>query len=297
MKRSILVIALSLLTLALAGGLPAVAVETGTLTGQFLIKEGVPMGEGLVYLYNLATGPAPSRDKYWRVPDAVKELDKDGRLSIQLLPGEYCLGAVKRLGPQQIGPPQEGDLFLLSLDDGGKPRKYVMKAGSNLNLGVVSGAAPFTFPSGTKGLSAIAGVVQDPEGKPLEGALVFAFVTPTVVGKPLFVSDRSGKDGSFLLRVHEGGTYYLRVRDAFGGGPPPVGGVIDGRREELLVPVTVKTAETTKGIILTAKKFPGRGPVLEPGAERPRPSGPPGPMGPQGPKGPPQLPGNPAINP
>jgi hypothetical protein len=235
------------------------APKLGALSGQFMISPGMPMSEGLAYFYNLATGPAPSRDRYWRVPDNVKGLDKEGRFTIELAAGDYCVGAVKRHGSPQIGPPQKGDVFLLDLDDKGKPKIISVSSGKNIDMGVVSGASLSTNSSVSEGLTAVEGVVRDSEGKPVEGALVLAFISPTIIGKPLFVSERSGKDGRFLLRVHEGGIYYLKLRNTYGGGPPRAGAILDGNKEEPLHQVSVKTGETARGVVLTGKIFPGRG--------------------------------------
>lgn len=235
--------------------------QPGTLNGQFMVSSDKPMSDGLAYLYNLATGPAPSREKYWRVPDNVTKLDKEGRFTIRLSAGDYCIGAIKRQGTPQIGPPLDGDLFLLILDDKGKPRKYSVKNGENLDIGVISGARPFMPLSNAKGITAIEGTVQDSEGKPVADALVLAFLTPTIIGKPLFVSEKSGKDGKFLLRVHDGGTFYLKLRNSYGGGPPNTGAVLDGNKEEPMQQVFVKAGQITKDVVIKGKVFPGRGPT------------------------------------
>jgi len=245
--------------LSAMGGARAAAFQPGTITGRFMLTPQAAMSDGLVYIYNLANGPAPSRDRYWRVPDHFIKLDKDGRFTVQLLEGTYCIGAIKRNGQPQIGPPQEGDMFLLSMDNNGQPRKFIVKSNESVDMGVTSGAKPFAPSPDTKGLTAIEGTILDADGKPEAGVLVFAFPTPTVIGKPLFVSDRSDQNGKFILRVNEGGTFYLKLRSTFGGGPPQAGAILDGNKEQPLRPVTVKTGETTQGVVLTGKRFPGRG--------------------------------------
>lgn len=256
----------------LAAAMPARAAEIrpGTLTGRFVLTPQAPMADGLVYIYNLANGPAPSQDRYWRVPDHFQRLDRDGRFSVQLLEGDYCIGAIKRNGPSQIGPPREGDLFLLYTDPGGQPTALHVTKDETVDLGTISGARPYVPSRDTKGLTAIAGTVQDPDGKPVANVLVFAFITPTVIGKPLFLSDRSGTDGTFLLPVSDGGTYYLKLRSSFGGGPPQAGMILDGDKEQPLHQVTVKGGEIVRGVILTGKTFPGRG--LEKGGSPNRPN-------------------------
>ncbi|SNB46788.1 carboxypeptidase-like regulatory domain-containing protein [Geobacter sp. DSM 9736] len=249
----------------LTAGLTLAAGEaaTGTLSGKMMISTTTPMSEGMVYIYNLANGPAPSHERYWRVPDFVERLDKEGRFSLDLPAGEYCVGAIKRHGSTQIGPPQEGDHFLIGLDDKKIPKKYRLSKGEKLDLGVMAGALPFRALPVKQGVTAVEGTVQDPSGKPVEGVFIFAFVTPTVIGKPLFVSDRSDKDGKFLLRVHEGGTYFLKVRDSYGGGPPRGGSVLDGNKEGPMQKVSLKTGEVVRGVTLKGLKFPGRGPNKE----------------------------------
>ena len=235
--------------------------KNATMTGAFLIKSDLPMHDARLYVYNLATGPAPSGDAYWRVPDHAKVLKDDGSFSIELPEGIYCVGAIQRLrGTSRIGPPEDGDFFLLSLDDKGEPKKYQVKKGEHLDVRTILGARQIKTPFIVAGSTAIEGSIQDDEGKPVEGAMAFAFLTPTIIGKPLFVSERSGKAGKFVLRVPEGGIYYIKIRDDFGGGPPRVGKMLDGNKQEPLSQVSVKTGETARIGILRVKKFAGRGP-------------------------------------
>ena len=255
--------ALLMAFLLVAGVAAADEFRTGTLSGQFRIDAKTPMAEGMVYVYNLATGPAPSHDRYWRVPDFVETLDKEGRFTMDLPPGEYCIGAIKRRGVTQIGPPLEGDFFTLAFDEKKLPKKFSVTKGEKRDIGVITGVQSLQALSLAGGISGVEGTVLDLEGKPVEGAMVFAFMTPNVVGKPLFVSDRSSKEGKFLLRVHAGGTYYLKVRDSYGGGPPRGGAVLDGNKEEPLQKVTVKSGEITRGAVLKGRTFPGRGPNKE----------------------------------
>lgn len=264
MKKLCIVILAAMTVLSSSIGFCAENHRNATMTGTFLIKDGQPMSGGLFYVYNLATGPAPSPDKYWRVPDHAKALDDDGSFSIELPDGVYCVAAVQRLqGTLRVGPPEDGDFFLLSLDDKGESKKYQVKRGERLDVGTIRGARQIKTPFLVAGTTAIEGSIQDEEGKRFEGAMAFAFLTPTIIGKPLFVSERSSKAGTFVLRVPEGGTYYIKFRDEFGGGPPQVGNVLDGIKEEPLVPVSVKTGEIVRIGTFKVKKFPGRGPDLD----------------------------------
>jgi hypothetical protein len=59
--------------------------------------------------------------------------------------------------------------------------------------------------------------------------------------------------------VDVGGTYYLRARDIYGGGPPVPGSIIGQYGGNEPQGVVVNTGEITKGIDITVDRFKGRG--------------------------------------
>lgn len=237
-------------------------IKTSTITGQLMIKGDGPVAGGRVFFFNDASGPPPSKEKYWRIPDYVTDTDNSGKFSIELPEGKYYLGAIKTISGGKIGPPAEGDIFYAGTDEQGKPKTYIIKQGLKTDIGVISEAAPFkrSVVKFGDGITAIEGTVLDGAGKPVEGALVFAFLSPTMVGRPLFASDRTGKDGKYILRVHEGGKYYLRVRNVYGGGPPKAGEVIGDYGEKDAVAVALKSGEKVRGVNIKVRSFTGRGP-------------------------------------
>lgn len=235
--------------------------KIGSISGQVMITEGVPMSEGLVFFFNEDSGAPPSFDRYWRVPDEVVNTDINGKFRAVLADGKYYIGAIKRKTNEDIGPLQEGDLFLPFYADGA-PTKYVINNGSAINLGIVYGVKPFStsiLKTGA-GITAIEGYVTNSRGKPLENTLVFAYSTPTMFGKPLFISEKTGKDGKYLLRVYEGGNYYLKIRNSYGGGAMKAGEIMGSFGEERPKAVEVKTGTIVKGINITGVTFSGQGP-------------------------------------
>jgi len=234
----------------------------GRITGMLQKKTGEPMANGTLFLFNEKTGPPPAPEKYWRVPDEIVPLDADGKFVAEVRPGTYFLGAIKRIAGEDLGAPNEGDYFLANRDEKGNLRKYAIKGGETKDIGTLAQGIPFkrvkTIAKGS--VTAIEGTVLDEAGKPVAGALTFAFVSPTMVGKPLFASERTGKDGKYLLRVYEGGTYYLKSREVYGGGAPKTGEIIGGYGEKEPAPVKVETGKTVKGIDLKVIHFKGRGP-------------------------------------
>jgi hypothetical protein len=234
--------------------------ETGRMAGKLLTRNGEPMSGGLVYLSSSA-GPVPDPDRYWKVPEFVTDIDDTGEFTIELPAGSYYLGAIKRIsGKTDSGPPHAGDLFYKGIDRKGVPILFVIKKGENLNIGTLSGAVPFKGAAAGKTISGIAGKVITSDGKPAVGALVFAFLSQSMIGRPAFASDRTGKDGAYLLRVQEGGNYYLRARDIYGGGPPAAEAIMGNFGGATPEPVSVKQGKITKGIDIVVQKFQGRGP-------------------------------------
>ena len=235
--------------------------KTGALTGQMKVKGGGPLANGQVFLFRKTSGPPPSPDRYWRVPDEVVTTDGEGRFTVQLLEGSYYLGASKRPAGREIGPLRDGDYYLPSDIQGGKVWEFAVKSGKTTKAGIIAEIVPYRKDAnkGDAPLTAIEGVVTDADGKPVERVMVFAFVSPGMIGKPLYVSERSGKDGRYVLRVHSGGTYYLKARDLYGGGAPKPGEFMGGYGKTEATPVVVKTGETVKGIDLWGVRFEGRG--------------------------------------
>lgn len=237
-------------------------ISTGTVTGTVLVKEGVPLDSGVVYFFNQASGPPPSSDRYWRVPDEVVTTDAHGKFTAKLVEGKYYVGAIKRLkgDGQEIGPPRDGDLFLPLNNENNMPKLLSLQEGKTVNLGNITGVIRFMKKQLPEGITGIAGKITDQQGKPLDGVIVFAFTTPAMVGKPLFVSEPTGKDGKYLLTVHQGGTYYLKVRNVYGGGAMKAGDIVGSYGQDRPAAVEVKTGNIVKGIAIKGIHFPGQGP-------------------------------------
>jgi hypothetical protein len=238
------------------------SVKTGSISGQLLTTGGEPLAGGMVYFFDTTVGPPPAHEKYWRVPDFMKRLDNEGRFTIALPDGQYYMGGTWKPAGKPIGPPRDGDYFFISADDKGMPLTYNVRSNAPINLGKIARAVPFKSSTASygKGITAIEGTVLDDEGKPVEGAFVFAFVSATKVGRPLFTSDPTGKDGKFILRVNDSGKYYLKVRSMYGGGPPVAGEIIGNYGEKEPLAVSVQKGDRLTGLSIKVRKFLGRGP-------------------------------------
>lgn len=237
---------------------------SGKITGKLVIKGGGPVADGMIYFFSAGKGPVPDYNKYWKIPDNVINTNDKGEFSIMLPEGKYYFGAIKRLSGKDVGPPAVGDYFHNGADEKGNLKELIVKKDKPLDIGILS-AVPFPGVVIKDKLTAIEGKILFDDGKPVEGALVFAFISPEMKGRPAFVSGRTGKDGVYLLRVYEGGNYYLKVRDVYGGGALIAGEIIGvyGKNKNMADPVAIKTGEIIKGADITVNRFKGRGPQNE----------------------------------
>ena len=234
----------------------------GTLSGQLLTTGGEPLAGGSVYFFDKKLGPPPDYVKYWRVPDFKQQLDENGKFSLYLPAGTYYMGATRRISGKVIGPPKDGDFYFISSDEKGVPRIYEVQADARMDLGVMAKGVPFksSTVSYGKDVTDIEGVVLDKESKPVAGALVLAFASPSRGVKPLFTSEPIGKDGSFIIRVHDSGLFYLKVRSMYGGGPPVTGEMVGMYGDRQPMAITVKKGERQSGLAIRTTTFPGKGP-------------------------------------
>lgn len=235
-------------------------VKTATITGRLAAKSGAPLADAYVYLFNQAMGPAPDATKYWRVPDEIVQADQSGSFTAQIPHGTYYLGAIKRVTGKDVGPPVAGDYFLDISTENGHPRMYLFNR-ERIDVGLIDEGQPFNPATiaDMKGVTAIEGKVVNADGKPAAGVSVFAFLSASMVGRPLFSSDKTGSDGKFLLRVAKGGTYFLKAREDYGGGPPKLGGLIGYYGEHAALPIGVASGKIVQGIKVVVSPFPGQG--------------------------------------
>ncbi|WP_052440597.1 hypothetical protein [Geobacter sp. OR-1] len=91
---SLIVVALLLLSLtatSYGSPVPSDQPEYGVISGKVLINGKTPLPNGVVLLYDKLMGPPPDPYKYWRIPDLISPLDKDGSFSIGVTEGTFYL--------------------------------------------------------------------------------------------------------------------------------------------------------------------------------------------------------------
>lgn len=222
----------------------------GQVSGRALLISGKPMLHAMVMFYVKENGPAPSPERYWRVPEIVIPAGPDGAFTAELQAGDYYVGAIGRESSQLIpGPPVAGDYLALVRDKSGKPVVVSVVAGKTIECGVLKGA-PYHALRQKNNIktTTIEGVVTLKDGAAVPGAFVFAFHSPERGSKPVFASEKTDKKGRYRLRVDGDGTFYVKARETYGGGKPQNGELVGMYGENDPDPVTAASGKRVTGI-------------------------------------------------
>jgi hypothetical protein len=207
------------------------------------------MKNALAMFYLKQNGPAPLPERYWRVPDAMVAVSSNGMFTAELEPGEYYVGVVGRQSSKIVpGPPMDGDFLILVKDKNGNPKIISLDVGETIKVGTQKGSVFKTRDRNKINITDVEGRITRLDGTPVSGAYVFAFHSPERGTRPIFVSDKSGKNGSYVLRVDGDGPYYLKVRESYGGGKPNTGELMGTFGGDEQLPIVTKTGSTLKGI-------------------------------------------------
>jgi hypothetical protein len=213
----------------------------GNLQGQVTMPlEGVRM-----YVYQ------PGMDLYGPAYAISSATTEDGAFDIELPDGDYVVVARKRAGGEESGPVVAGDNrseFIRVTVKGGVVDLQVsapIKIGDKRNFtGDVD-----------ESRTGLAGKVMDSDGQPVIDARVHVYDHVQMSERPKFVSEKTGPDGSYLIYLPAGGTYYLAARDKFGG-PPKLGDLYGRYDKGTIEPsaVVVTEGQVLKQVDITVTK-------------------------------------------
>jgi len=241
--------------------------EKGILKGK-VFQNGKPMPRAIISLFSVAGGTPPDHGSTRRVPEGLIYVNEDGSFLVELFPGKYYLGAVSRSGDRRrMGPPSEDETFFFARNDNGELRQFEIAGGQINDVGTLTGVMPESFPE-IEDYFTVAGTIFDEHGKPFSKALVLVR-RELNVPRPLYISERTGADGKYEIKLPEGGSYYLVTREnlvnvgrpkpgnfvgIYGGTPPSSGAVptvFAGGKV-----VSAGKGEVVSGIDITMYKIP-----------------------------------------
>lgn len=216
--------------------------------------------------YNAGNSQPPDTQKYIRVPSLISEILPDGIFSVELPVGKFYFFAVKRKSGGKYGKPQLGDYWFRFREENSIALKqFTISEGELIDFGILE-----AFPWQGKMVkpltenTTIEGTIRDMNGNPVNNGVVFGYPTPRMQGqRPLFVSNFTGIDGKYILRVVGDRIYYLMVRGVIGGGRLAVGEITGVYGENEPLGISVKTGETVGEKDIKVSKVTPRNPREE----------------------------------
>lgn len=262
-----LLIALLIATLAVPGQSQNTSSVKGILKGK-VFQNNKPMPRAIIALFSVAGGNPPDQGSTRRVPDGLIKVEEDGSFMVELVPGKFYLGAVSRSDDRRrMGPPSPDEEFFFARQKDGELRQFEIVGGQITDSGTLRGIMPEFFPE-IEDHFTVSGTIYNEKGKPFPKVLVLVRRELTIP-RPLFISERTGSDGKFELKLPAGIPYYLVVREdlvnvgrpkpgnfvgIYGGSPPSSGAVptvFAGGKV-----VNGKKGEIIKGIDITMYEIP-----------------------------------------
>jgi hypothetical protein len=245
--------------------------NTGQISGAWIPRNSRPISGAHIYAFNTNSGPPPLLyaldsksllERSRRVPDAQSISSNEGKFLLELVEGTYYLLARKNSEGDISGPPKDGELYGLSRGKKGEPVKYVVKRGKVTKIGALRHASVFKSPitKTTTGTipdtenTAITGMLKALDGTPLFNAIVLVYDNQEIKGKPIYVSQPTGKDGKYIVKIDKEGTYFVAVRVEYGGGRLKTGDISGTYGGKMAEPVVVREMVVTKGIDIQVKK-------------------------------------------
>lgn len=174
--------------------------------------------------------------------------DENGFFEAPLEAGSYYLVVRLRKSGAFAGPLRAGDLF------GYFPgNRLVLKKGETARIAIPLIEVPQKverFADSLFGNTTISGTIVDKDGTPLEGVRALLYTEDTMLNRPEYVSQPTGKDGKFVISFPKGGTYFLAARNVLGGTPAPgeLYGKYAGTRDGSIF---VKSGKNLKKITIT----------------------------------------------
>lgn len=236
---------LLLIGLAGCGNQDAAEVKASSGQGRLQGQVTMPLQGVRLYVYQ------PGMDLYGPAFAISSATTEDGKFDIELPDGDYVVVARKRAKGEETGPVVAGDNrseFLQVTVKGGVLDLQVsapVKIGNERN---------FTGDL-DESRTGLAGKVMDSDGQPVLDARVHVYDHVQMSERPKFVSEKTGPDGSYLIYLPAGGTYYLAARDKFGG-PPKLGDLYGRYDKGTIEPsaVIVKEGQVLKPVDITVTK-------------------------------------------
>ncbi|MFH1287892.1 MAG: hypothetical protein ABII25_04255 [bacterium] len=165
--------------------------------------------------------------------------DKNGDFRTDLPAGSYYLTVRERINKDKFGILTTGDF---NADYQNNPVEVKLNSYSKIENIILEKIDPVKLKNIEMGeikaetRTVIRGTIKDKSGRPQKGVYAFVYQDSQMIGKPLYRSVMTGKNGFFEIFLSHGGNYYLGARDTFGGplSPGDLVGAYNGTPEHII---------------------------------------------------------------
>jgi len=195
--------------------------KLGTLTGQAVGEDAMPIVTGVVSFFTADKGPPIDRGAVRRVPNLVVRIEQGGRFKANLPAGSYYVGVLQREIGKGPGPPRPGEKFFFVLDEADELRVITVQAGKTVDAGLMSGAIPHIISDPDRYFN-VRGTVRHEDGQPFAGAYVTAKKYLST-SRPQFISSPTDATGRYSILLPPGEPFFLVALENVRGGRPRVG--------------------------------------------------------------------------
>lgn len=206
-------------------GLPGFMLKRmGILSGSVYVADK-PVPNAMVAFFLVDKGLPPIARGMGRIPEFLEQTDMQGKFQVKLMAGEYYMGILLREPGSALGPPKEDEVYYFATDSESKLRKFAMADFQQTDAGRVNGALPETFKEVGQLFTVEGVLLRGDSAEPFESASVLA-KSDIKQPRPDFISQPTGKDGAFFMKLTAGKNYYLTARQGISGNQPQAGEVI-----------------------------------------------------------------------
>ncbi len=188
---------------------------------------------------------------------ALIKPDKSGNFTLDLPPGKYYATSRKRLNKDKFGVLNTGDL---NADYQNNPVEVKINNYTyleNIVLEKIDQVKLKSIQAGEikpKTQTIIRGIIKDTSGQHKEGIYAFVYQDSQMIGKPLYRSVMTQKNGYYEIFLGQGGNYYVGARNTFGGplAPGDFVGAYNGTPEHI---INIKDDEIKENIDIVVEEF------------------------------------------
>lgn len=201
----------------------SIQAKMGSVSGRIFVDDQ-PQALAVVSFFLEKNGLPPVAGGMRRVPEFLSRTDSEANFKANLMAGNYYLGVLDRDAKSPPGPPRPGEKFHFAADAHGQLLVLAVSGREHLAAGRINAAPPTSFSAAAQFFTVV-GMVRSEAGEPVPEVAVLG-KSRLNIPRPEFISDRTGQDGRFSLKLPAGKPFYLVAREDIAASRPLPGSYV-----------------------------------------------------------------------